>query len=105
MSSEPRRVKVALCQRERFLDAPAGALELAHDDDRAQPPAVAVLAGIAHHGHGLLNRRRVGRILKPFVARRPSRVVAPAASRTSVVGRPNRALTAWSWLLLRCDSE
>ena len=33
-------VEVALCERERFVDAQAAAPE--HDDQRAQPPAVTV---------------------------------------------------------------
>jgi hypothetical protein len=59
-------VEVAFGERERFLDAQPGAPQ--HDDDRAQPPAVAVLAGVAHHGDDLLNRRRVGRVRSPCYA-------------------------------------
>jgi hypothetical protein len=42
------------------LNAHAGAPE--HDDQRAQPPTVAVVAGVAHDGDDLVDRRRVGRV-------------------------------------------
>jgi hypothetical protein len=48
------RVEVVLGERERLLDAQPGAPE--HDDHRAQPPPVAVVAGVAHDGDDLVNR-------------------------------------------------
>src|SRR5215218_7873298 len=45
------RVEVVLGQGERLLDAQPGAPE--HDDHRAQPPPVAVVAGMAHDGDDL----------------------------------------------------
>src|SRR6187551_2625622 len=45
------RVEVVLAQRERLLDAQPGAPK--HDDHPAQPPPVAVVAGVAHDGDDL----------------------------------------------------
>jgi hypothetical protein len=41
-----------------------------HDDQRAQPAPVDAVAGVAHHGDDLLDRRRIGRLADPLVARR-----------------------------------
>jgi hypothetical protein len=70
----PAGVEVALAERERFLDAQPAPPQ--HDDQRAEPEAVAVVAGMAHHGDDLLDSRRVGGIELPLVARRTSGVVA-----------------------------
>src|SRR5215212_1156274 len=56
----PPRIEVALAQRERLLDAQPGAAE--HDDECAQPSAVAIIGSSAHHRDDLLDGRRVGGI-------------------------------------------
>jgi hypothetical protein len=66
------RVQVGLGERERLVDAQAGSPQ--HDDQAAQPAAVHAVAGAAHDGHDLLDRRRVRRVAHPLVARRPSGV-------------------------------
>jgi hypothetical protein len=51
----------------------AGAVEAgapAHHDQAAQPAAEHAVAGAAHDGDDLLDRRWVCRIVQPFVARR-----------------------------------
>jgi hypothetical protein len=48
------RVEVGLGERERLVDAQAGAPE--HDDQAAQPAAVDAVAGTAHDGDDLLDR-------------------------------------------------
>jgi hypothetical protein len=74
-SSEPRQgVEVVFAERERLLDAQAAAPE--HRDQGAQPVAVAVVAGLAHHGDDLFDGRRVRGIELPLVAGRTSGVVA-----------------------------
>src|SRR3954469_21361399 len=45
-------VEVMLGQRERLLDAQPGAPD--HDNHRAQPPPVAVRAGVTHDGDDLV---------------------------------------------------
>ena len=67
------RVEVALAERQRLLHSQPPAPE--HDDQRAQPEAVAIVAGPAHHRDNLLHRRRVRRIEPPLVARRAAGVV------------------------------
>jgi hypothetical protein len=67
-------VEVVLGERERFLDAQAGAPE--DDDHRSHAPAVPVIGRVAHDGHDLLDRRRVGRVTHPLVVRRAAGVVA-----------------------------
>jgi hypothetical protein len=66
------RVQVGLGERERLADPQAGAPQ--HDDQNAQPAAVDAVAGAAHDGHDLLDRRWVGGVEHPLVARRPSGV-------------------------------
>jgi hypothetical protein len=61
-------------ERERLVDAQPGAPE--HDDHRAQPEPVAVIAGLAHDGDDLIDRRRVRRVADALVARRPTGVIA-----------------------------
>jgi hypothetical protein len=67
-------VEVVLAERERFLDAQAGAPQ--DDDHRAYAPAVTVVGCVAHDSHDLVDRRRVGRVAHPLVARQPAGVVA-----------------------------
>jgi hypothetical protein len=67
-------IEVVLGERQCFVDAQSAAPE--HDDHGAQPPAVAVIGGVAHDRDDLLHRRRVGRVALPLVARRAPRVVA-----------------------------
>jgi hypothetical protein len=64
------RVEVGLGERERLVDAQAGAPE--HDDQAAQPTAVDGVAGTAHDGDDLLDRRRIRGVVDPLVARRPA---------------------------------
>jgi hypothetical protein len=45
-----------------------------HDDQAAQPAAVDAVAGAAHDGHDLLDRRWIRRVAHPLVARRPAGV-------------------------------
>jgi hypothetical protein len=49
-----------------------------HDDQRPQPEAMALVAGLAHDRDDLLHSRRVGGIAQSLVARRTSRVSACA---------------------------
>jgi hypothetical protein len=69
-----RGVQVALAERERFLDAQPAAPE--HDDQRAQPEAMAVVAGLAHDRDDLLHGRRVRGVSQRLVARRTPSVIA-----------------------------
>ena len=59
-------VEVAFAQRQRLGDAQAAAPE--DDDQGAEPVAVAVVAGLAHHGDDLFDGRRVGGIEPALVA-------------------------------------
>jgi hypothetical protein len=59
--------------RQRLRDAQPAPPE--HDDERAEPMAVPVVAGLAHHGDDLFHGRRVGGI-EPPLAGRTSGVVA-----------------------------
>jgi hypothetical protein len=60
-------IEVRLAQRERFVDAQAGAPQ--HDDKPAKPPTVHTVAGDPHDCDDLLYGGRVGRIAQTFVAR------------------------------------
>src|SRR4051812_47755057 len=66
-------VAVALAERQRLRDAQPAPPE--HDHQRAQPLAVGVVAGLAHHGDDLVHGRRVGGIEPPLVAGRTSGVI------------------------------
>jgi hypothetical protein len=68
------RVEVVLAEGQRHCDASAAAPE--HHDHGAQPAAVAVVAGLAHHGDDLFHGRRIGGIEPPLVAGRTSGVIA-----------------------------
>jgi len=57
-------------ERERLVNVQAGAPQ--HDDQAAQPAAVDAVASVAHHCDDLLDRRRVGGVAHPLVARRPA---------------------------------
>jgi len=61
-------VDVGLAQRERFRDPQATAPQ--DRDQRTDPEAVAVTAGLAHDLHDLLRPRWIGRILHSLVAGR-----------------------------------
>src|SRR3954452_20917479 len=67
-------VEVALAERQRLGDAQAAAPE--HDHQSAEPVAVGVVAGLAHHGDDLFHARRVSGVEPPLVAGRASGVVA-----------------------------
>jgi hypothetical protein len=58
-------VKVGLGQRERLVDPQPGAPQ--HHDQRADATAVAIVAGVAHHGHDLIDGRRVSRVALALV--------------------------------------
>ena len=62
------RIQVGLGERERLADAQAGSPE--DDDPATQPTTVDTVAGAAHHRNDLLDRRRVGRVAHPLIARR-----------------------------------
>jgi hypothetical protein len=66
------RVQVGLGERERLVYAPAGAPQ--HDDQAARSASVDAVAGAAHDRDDLLDRRWVGRVARPLVARRPTGV-------------------------------
>ncbi len=57
---------VLFAQRECLLDAEPTAPQ--HRDHRAEPPAVRIVAGVAHHRDNLLNGRRVGWVEHALVA-------------------------------------
>src|SRR3954469_7583000 len=67
-------IEVRFAQRERFVDAQAGAPE--HHDQPAKPPAVPTVAKDAHDRDDLLDGGRVGWIAQAFVARRMTGVKA-----------------------------
>jgi len=67
-------VEVVLGERERLLDAQAGAPE--DDDHCSHTPAVSVIGRVAHHGNDLLHRRRVSRVADALVERRAPGVIA-----------------------------
>jgi hypothetical protein len=66
------RIQVGFGERERLVDPQAGAPE--YDDQGAQPAPVDAVAGVAHHRDDLLDRRRIGRVADPLVARRAAGV-------------------------------
>ena len=59
-------VKVGLGQRQRLVDPSPGAPE--YDDQGTQTMAVAIIAGLAHHGDDLIDCRRVGRVALALIA-------------------------------------
>jgi hypothetical protein len=61
-------VQVGFGERERLVIPQASAPE--HHDQAAQPAAVHAVAGAAHDGDDLLDRRWVCGIVQPLVARR-----------------------------------
>jgi hypothetical protein len=61
-------IEVALSERERFLDAQAGAPE--DDDNRSHAPAVTVIGRVAHDSHDLIDRGQVSRVAHSLVTRR-----------------------------------
>src|SRR5215208_6731308 len=83
-------VKIVLGQRQRFLNAQAGAPK--NDDHRSQPPAVAVVGLVAHDRHDLIDRRWVGRVAHALVARWAAGVVAGQCRRRAT---PPRGVERW----------
>jgi hypothetical protein len=72
-------VEVGLVERQRLVDAKAGAPQ--HDDQPSQAASVHPVAGVAHDGDDLLDRGRVGRvapILMPGGDQRKIRATWPA---------------------------
>ncbi len=67
-------IEVRLTQRERFVDAKAGAPQ--HHNQSAKPPTVHTGAGDPHDRDDLLDGGRVGRIPQALVARRMTGVKA-----------------------------
>jgi hypothetical protein len=67
-------VEVVLAERKRFLNAQPAAPE--HDGQRAQPKAMAIVAGLAHDRDDLFHGRRVRGVAQSLVARRAAGVVA-----------------------------
>jgi hypothetical protein len=67
-------VQVALLEGERFADAQPGTPQ--QDDQRAKSVSVGTVTNSAHNGNDLLDRRRIGRVLLAFVARRAALVIA-----------------------------
>jgi hypothetical protein len=65
-------VEVSLAERERFVDAQAGAPQ--HDDQSARPQAVRRRASLSHDGDDLFDLRRIGGIPAALVPRRPAGV-------------------------------
>jgi hypothetical protein len=63
------RIEVGLGERERLTDPQASAPQ--HNDQATQPAAVDTVTGVAHHSDDLLDRRRIGQVAHPVVARRP----------------------------------
>jgi hypothetical protein len=61
-------IEVAFGERERLMDPQASAPQ--DGDQAARPATVDAVAGTAHYRDDLLDRRRVGRIAHPLVARR-----------------------------------
>jgi len=79
-------VDVGLAQRERLRDPQAAAPQ--DRDQRTDPEAVTVIAGLAHDLHDLLRPRWIGRILHPFVTRRATgQKPGGRDGRTSTPGR------------------
>jgi hypothetical protein len=68
-----------LAQRKRLCDTEPTAPE--HHDHRAQPEAVGVVAGVAHHADDLLHSRRVGGAQQNRAWTRRSWVLLPLAQR------------------------
>src|SRR5215218_11076614 len=65
-------IEIGLSEGERFLDAQPGAPQ--DHDEPAQPAAVRIVAGGAHHGDDFFYLRRIGRIAKTLVVRRATKV-------------------------------
>jgi hypothetical protein len=84
------RVEVGLGKGEGLAAPQAGAPE--HDDQAAQPAAVDAVAGAAHHGDDLFDRRRVRGIADALVGRRLAGVEF-RQRRVSDGGRRHRAAT------------
>jgi hypothetical protein len=73
-------IEIGLGERQRFLDAQPSSLQ--DHDQPAQPAAVRVVAGGAHHGDDLLHLRRIARVSAvpccAVVDRRESQASSPA---------------------------
>jgi len=66
------RVKIALGERERLRDPQPRSPQ--HDDQSAHPNALRAFPGAPHHRDDLLDTRRIRRIAKTLIPRRPPRV-------------------------------
>jgi hypothetical protein len=87
------RIEVRFGQREPFLDPQPSAPQ--HDDQRAQPAAVAIVAHLAHNRHDLIDRGRVGRVQATLVCRLAPGVIAQERGGASADGQPRRAASRW----------
>jgi hypothetical protein len=58
-------VQVGLGERERLVDPQTGSPE--HDEQPAHPPRVTAIACAAHHGHDVIDGRRIRRLPLPLV--------------------------------------
>jgi hypothetical protein len=96
-------VAVVLGDRERLLDAQAGAPH--HDDHRSYAPAMPVIGCATHDRHDLLHRRRDGRVSHSLVARRSAGVLPGQSRPASDAAPPRRALTTRSWDLPGSDNR
>jgi hypothetical protein len=88
-------VEIGLSERQRRLDALAGAPE--NDDQGAQPRAARVIACGAHDGDDLLDRRRIGWVAHALVAWRSAHVKARhGRRRAATTGAIEQRLGHWS---------
>ena len=76
-------VQVALLERQCFVDAQPSAPQ--QHDQRAEPVAVGAVTNRTHHGHDLLDGRRVSGVLLAFVPGRTASVVTRHGRRRPTV--------------------
>jgi len=91
----PGPVQISLGEIERFADPQPSTPE--DDDQCAQPRTIGATTGCAHHGHDLLDGRRIRRVALTLVPWRPPVVIArhrgrrPAMTRSVVQNGLHRA--------------
>jgi hypothetical protein len=78
-------VEVVLGERERLLNAQAGAPQ--DDDHRSHAPAVTVIGRVAHDRHDLVDRGRVRWVAHALVARRTIGVIPGQRRRRATPSR------------------
>ena len=96
-STAPMRSRQVAAERERGVG-------LKHDDRRPQVSAVTIVAGVAHDGDDLVDRRRVGWVPHSLFSRWAAGVIAGQGRRRAP---PPRRVEHGkrSWVLLRSDSR